>query len=568
MRDWHHNLIGLDQALAAVAGNPVTPPRLVTIGVADSGYIQFEGLTTPLNGLNYKASNEGLKKSLVNVEKASLIRRDVSNTVATSSALTYALDNQTSSHGISCAGIILGNENNESNVLLPIKGILEDAKLMSFSSSIEDCLIASVPGNDIDKFVKTASVLNNEYTNLMYGLTMSNDPYVPSQKQCNIISASIAFGRTSIDKKRLEVFFNVLKTYGNNGRGTIFIASAGNDYGVDTTIVQGYSLNDYPIIISASTLDINNNEVVAPYSSDGSRVDLCAPSNNNLDSTKNTSIELGMHSTTKLYSGDIGTDSEVTIKQITNQTAADNLTLSDVDGLFPGNCVELGNPDTYNHEIMVIERVDRVLNKIFFSRPRTKTISPYILAPTPASSTTLYRDAFRVPILKTTMTVEGGTSRNLIRVSNNKGFGYPGQEVCIIDTSIPVETNPPTKYLYSTITAVRSSDLYEIHRSIPSSNTGPFEVIPGQTVADASSHVISGGNTVFKFASTSNSVFDSFFNDKFVYHHANHLLNLTPPENILKATDNFMSYNRNDRKITWHWQWKIIRDNIKKYTYL
>lgn len=55
---------------------------------------------------------------------------------------------------------------------------------------------------------------------------------------------------------------------------------------------------------------------------------------------------------------------------------------------------------------------------------------------------------------------------------------------------------------------------------------------------------------------------------KFVYRHADHLLNLTPPENILKATDNFMSYNINDRKITWHWQWKIIRENIKKYTYL
>lgn len=57
-------------------------------------------------------------------------------------------------------------------------------------------------------------------------------------------------------------------------------------------------------------------------------------------------------------------------------------------------------------------------------------------------------------------------------------------------------------------------------------------------------------------------------NAKFVYRHAYHLLNLTPPENILKATDNFMSYNTNDRKITWHWQWKIIRDSIKKYTYL
>jgi len=56
--------------------------------------------------------------------------------------------------------------------------------------------------------------------------------------------------------------------------------------------------------------------------------------------------------------------------------------------------------------------------------------------------------------------------------------------------------------------------------------------------------------------------------NKFVYRHADHLLNLTPPENILKATDNFMSYNRSNRKITWNWQWKIIRENIKKYTYL
>jgi hypothetical protein len=57
-------------------------------------------------------------------------------------------------------------------------------------------------------------------------------------------------------------------------------------------------------------------------------------------------------------------------------------------------------------------------------------------------------------------------------------------------------------------------------------------------------------------------------NAKFVYRHADHLLNLNPPEDILKATDNFMSYNRSNRKTTWHWQWKIIRETINKYTYL
>jgi hypothetical protein len=51
---------------------------------------------------------------------------------------------------------------------------------------------------------------------------------------------------------------------------------------------------------------------------------------------------------------------------------------------------------------------------------------------------------------------------------------------------------------------------------------------------------------------------------KYVFQHADHI----PKTDILKATDNYMSYNRNNRKTTWHWQWKIIADNIKKYTYL
>lgn len=531
MRNWHHNLIQLDQALVLInakiaadaaaeiaAQKPVTPPFIPTIGVADSGYIEFEGLTTPVNGLNYKALNEGLKKNLGTAEKASLIRKDIANSIAESSAITTILNYVTSSHGISCAGIILGNKNNESGVLLPIKGIAEDAKLMSFSSSIEDCLLGSIDGGKIDRFVKTASILSTEYTKLLYDLKSSTNQYVPSQKECNIINASVAFPRGKEDENQLKVFFNVLKTYGNKGRGTIFIASAGNDYGIDTTNIQGYSLNNYPIIVSASTLDINNNEVVAPYSSDGDRVDLCAPSNNHLDPGKSSSTELGMYSTTRLYSGDLGTDNEVIIKQITNQTAADSLTLADVDCLFPGNCVELGNPDTNNHEIMVIERVDRTLNKIYFSKLRAKTLSPYTLAPTPASGPYPARDAFRVPILKTAMNLEGAY-RNLIRVANNKGFGYIGQEVCVIDTSVQSGTNPPRKkYFYTKITGVNPSNLYEIQQSIPAINTGPWEAIPGQIIAHTKPpHKVSGGNTVFTIDNNTNiSVFDSFFKDGMV----------------------------------------------------
>ncbi|OWP73992.1 hypothetical protein BWG23_15280, partial [Flavobacterium oreochromis] len=52
---------------------------------------------------------------------------------------------------------------------------------------------------------------------------------------------------------------------------------------------------------------------------------------------------------------------------------------------------------------------------------------------------------------------------------------------------------------------------------------------------------------------TDDTTYDS--NQKFVYHHAHHFPDL--------ATDNYMSYNGILRKSTWHWQWKILKRNVK-----
>jgi subtilisin family serine protease len=554
MRNWHHNLIQLDQALVLInakiaadaaaeiaAQQPVTPPFIPTIGVADSAYIQFEGLTSPVNGLNYKASNQGLKKNLGSVEKASLIRRDSTFNILLSSGPTITANNliyiPSSSHGTSCAGIILGNELNESNITLPIKGIAEDAKLISFSSSIEDCLLASL--EDVDGAIKTASILSDEYSKFIYNLKPSSDPYLPPQKQCNIINASMSFGTKTEDENKLKVFFNALKTYGNKGRGTIFIASAGNTPG-NTTNYQGYSLNNYPIIVSASTLDKNNVEEGASYSSTGNRIDLCAPSDN-------VSVNLGIYSTTNLHCGDVGTNSEIITKKISNQSDVNSLTLSDVEGLFPGNCIELGLSNSNEHEIMVIKDVDRLLKKITFSKPRNKTSPPISIPPVPIGNTNPDLEVFKAPIIKTAIAIEG-IKRNQIRVTSNKRFGYPSQEVCIISsTPDPDPLKPPVRqYYYTTITNVNASDLFEVQLSLPLINNAVWEAIPGQTIANTSTFVVNGENTVFTFPSASNFVFDSFITDGMV-----EIVDVTTPSTPkVISVRNIKSIDKRNKTIT------------------
>lgn len=115
MRNWHHKIIKLEEALSLIVTNNRT-----VIGVNEA-QIEFENLTNPLHGLNYKAKNRGLFKILNgSVQKSSIIGQN-------SGQITPNLNiGHSGSHSTSVAGIILGNKLDSNNVVLPIKGIIED----------------------------------------------------------------------------------------------------------------------------------------------------------------------------------------------------------------------------------------------------------------------------------------------------------------------------------------------------------------------------------------------------------------------------------------------------------
>lgn len=478
MRNWHHKIIKLEEALSLIVTNNRT-----VIGVNEA-QIEFENLTNPLHGLNYKAKNRGLFKILNgSVQKSSIIGQN-------SGQITPNLNiGHSGSHSTSVAGIILGNKLDSNNVVLPIKGIIEDGELMNFSTLYLNLLFAAT--DNYKYFMNQGSIIINpsfpfsNTTTFNYG----NNDYIPPSKQAVIINGSYILTLNSpSDIAIFEVILQTIKTYGNNGRGVLLVIGAGNSNN-DTTISQHYGKHfSYPLIISASTIDNEKTfekvkEVKSSYSCYGDRIDLCGPSNGE----KN-----GIYSTTSIKCGEIGYDDEVITKTITNQSQNDSLTLNNTDLIFPGNCIEVGIPDTVNHEILVVKEVNRTTNKIKFIENRYYTATPFTINPA----------TIRTPILKSSATIIGA-SKNKLQISDNRGFGYIGQEICIF--------NGISNH-YASISFKNSSNKFEFNPALPVSySTTNIEVIPGQIVATAASYTISGENTVFTFSSSDNDILNSFF---------------------------------------------------------
>jgi subtilisin family serine protease len=483
MRDWHHNIIRLNQALLLISQiNPQTSLNRVVIGIADGGFIEFESLNSPSNGLSYRAANRGLFKTIDTREKSSLINLQGLNVSPELNTATN-FNNAKNSHATRVAGIALGNKRDQLNSLLPLQGIIEDGELMSFTNGrYSNYIISSV--NNFNFYNENGPFIDANYQKWIFGtIIFDNDSYIPDLKNVNVINSSITYLLDNISQATLKVVLDVLKTYGNNGRGVALIAGAGNSR-YDTKTLQGFSLHPYPIIVSASTLN-GIAEGATTYSAIGDRIDLCAPSNNG--------TSLGIYTTTHKYCGEIGTDEEVITKTITTQSAVDRLKLDDVDFLFSGNCVELGNPSTNNHEVIIIKEVDRVTKEIIFTQNRVKTAPPYNLASVPASGGNPEIPCIRIPIIRTTASIEG-TSRNKLRIDNNNraGFGYVGQKIGVRDPSVIVPNPNPTnitQYFYTEISAVNGTNFFEILNPLPAnmSLTG-LVAVPSQAIADVSSY--------------------------------------------------------------------------------
>lgn len=474
MRDWHHKIIKLDEAVTSLSGNN----NRVVIGVFES-QIEFENLSTPLHGLNYRAKNKGLFRITNNLQKSSTIGQNSAN------ISPNVPTNNSSAHTTSVAGVILGNREDSMGNLLPIKGVIEDAELMNLPSRMNNLLFSTI--DNFSYFMNNGGkVINPNFIFSNTPFVYDNNSYIPPNKKAKIINASLSLAISDPSFiAAFDVLFKTLKAYSNDGRGTLFVAAAGNSNN-NTSLSQDFGKFKDPLIISAVTIDDNKafsdtKELKAPYSCYGDRIDMCGPSNG---------MKHGINTTTNLKCGEIGYDEEVITKTIITQSNNGDLTLNNVHQIFPGNCVEVGVPGNFNHEILIVKNVDRIANKITFVKDRYYTATPFQINPA----------IVRIPILKTTATI---TASNAFTITDSRGFGHKDQEICIFSGAY---------HHYATIDVVINTNQFTFNPQLPSNfPTSNIEIIPGQTICSTSTYRIVNSNTEFAFSPNDNNILTSFF---------------------------------------------------------
>ena len=141
-------------------------------------------------------------------------------------------------HGTHCAGIAGAEANN-----LFIRGVAPDAKLMSVSNKLSGPIAS----------MQLAAGINWSWKN-----------------GADIISCSWRSTETDVIKEALDSAL----IYGRNGKGTIIVKSAGNQYMGPVTFPGNYR----PEILTVSS--ISSNGSISDFSSIGNEVDVCAPGDN------------------------------------------------------------------------------------------------------------------------------------------------------------------------------------------------------------------------------------------------------------------------------------------------
>ena len=170
--------------------------------------------------------------------------------------LSYDTETHTSpsgvygSHGTHCAGIAAAAVNG-----ILVAGVAPDAKLMAVSNSLGG---------------------PNYERNIAEGIAWA------WKNGADIISCSWWCNESDYIKEAIDS----LLLYGRNGKGAIFVKSAGNQYGGTVTFPGGYR----PEVLAVSSIDINGEW--SYFSSLGNPVDVCAPGNNIYSTLLNNTIGL------------------------------------------------------------------------------------------------------------------------------------------------------------------------------------------------------------------------------------------------------------------------------------
>jgi subtilisin family serine protease len=169
----------------------------------------------------------------------------------------------------------------------------------------------------------------------------------------------------------MRITFDRLTARGRGGRGVLLFFSAGNeDTDLDETFDRPWGMYDRCFCVSASTLANDGvTETKASYSSYGSTVDFCAPSNDR--GVHDPPTAYGAHTATRLAAPE-GNALPGHPDHLTNLTAAaaadgETVTVDTVAGLTAGQAILIGTPGTAGTEGRRITAVNAAANQVAFT---------------------------------------------------------------------------------------------------------------------------------------------------------------------------------------------------------
>ena len=212
----------------------------------------------------------------------------------------------------------------------------------------------------------------------------SPDPRFPARISpgADVITSSFGFDQSIGDpiSGLMSMTFDRLTNDGRSGRGALLLFSAGNeDTDLDETFHRPWGMYDRCLCVSASTLaDDGVKEVKASYSSYGSTVDFCAPSNDK-EGEHNPPNAYGAHTATTLAAprgiGLPGHPARLTTLTAAAAAGDETVTVDTVAALVAGQAILIGTPGAAGTEGREITAVDPAANQVAFT-PALKNPHP------------------------------------------------------------------------------------------------------------------------------------------------------------------------------------------------
>ena len=278
--------------------------------------------------------------------------------------MVSSMDKLGSDHGTACASAATANVNNASavpGISEGIAGVAGNCRLMAIRRGGPESRYAEM-------YLWAAGLDANSSTT---GFPARINP------GADVISSSFGSSVGSPISGLMSDTFDTLTEDGRDGYGTLLFFSAGNiNKDLDATFDRPWGMYQRCFCVAASTLANDGlAEIKAKYSSFGSSVDFCAPSNDN-EGPHNPPMAYGAHAATVQAApeGDAipGHPDRQTTLSAAALAGATTLSLATVSGMAVGHALLVGAPGAQGTESRLIAAVNTATNQL--------TVTPALMA--------------------------------------------------------------------------------------------------------------------------------------------------------------------------------------------